>query len=123
MNTLLVILHIVGALLFLSSGVMKVFMLEKVSADVASFGALPPRVWNALGWLELVCTLGLVLPALLHWHTELVGVAAALLATETFVFVWVHIKYKEATPIVFSALLGLAMAFLAYGRLILAPLS
>ncbi len=123
MNILLWTLQIVGALLFLSSGVMKVFMLEKVSHDVASFGALPPRAWNALGVLELVCVLGLLLPALLHGQPQLVVLSAALLAIETLVFVWVHIKYRETTPIIFSAMLGAAMAFLAYGRFALVPLS
>jgi uncharacterized membrane protein YphA (DoxX/SURF4 family) len=123
MQTTLWILQILGALLFLASGVMKVFMLEKVSADVASFGALPPRVWNALGVLELLCVLGLVLPAVLHWQPQLVAYAAALLALETLVFVGVHIKYREVPPIIFSALLGLAMAFLAYGRLVTVPLT
>jgi len=42
--------------------------------------------------------------------------AAAILAIETLVFVWVHVKYREVTPIVFSAALGLMMAFIAYGR-------
>ena len=39
MNTLLWVLQILGALLYLSSGVMKVFMLDKVSADVPSVNA------------------------------------------------------------------------------------
>ena len=34
---------------------MKLFMLEKISQDVPSFGALPRDVWKALGILELVC--------------------------------------------------------------------
>ena len=40
MNILLWILQILGALLYGSSGVMKVFMFDKVSQDVLSFGAL-----------------------------------------------------------------------------------
>jgi len=40
MNILLWILQILGALLYGSSGVMKVFMFDKVSQDVQSFGAL-----------------------------------------------------------------------------------
>ena len=35
----------------------------------------------------------------------------------------VHVKYREASPIVMSAVLGLVMALVAYGRLVLAPLS
>lgn len=123
MNTVLWILQILGALLFLSSGVMKVFMLKKVSGDVASFGALPPRAWNALGVLELVCVIGLTVSPVLHWQTQLVALAAGVLALETLVFVWVHVRYRETTPIIFSALLGASMVFLAYGRYAIAPLA
>ena len=54
MNTLLWILQGLGALVYGASGVMKVFMFEKVSSDVPSFGALPREAWTALGILELI---------------------------------------------------------------------
>ncbi len=41
MNNLLWVLQVLAALLYGSSGVMKVFMFDKVSQDVPSFGALP----------------------------------------------------------------------------------
>ena len=44
MNILLWVLQVVAALLFGASGVMKVFMFDKVSHDVPSFGALPWKV-------------------------------------------------------------------------------
>ena len=56
MNILLWVLQILAALLYGASGVMKVFMFDKVSEGVPSFGALPREAWNALGILELVCT-------------------------------------------------------------------
>jgi hypothetical protein len=37
--------------------------------------------------------------------------------------VWVHIKYREVPPIIFSGLLGVVMAFIAYGRFVLQPIS
>jgi hypothetical protein len=40
LNTLLWVLQVLAALVFGSSGVMKVFLFDKVSADVPSFGAL-----------------------------------------------------------------------------------
>jgi len=123
MNTLLWILQLCAALLYLSSGVMKVFMFDKVSADVRSFGALPRRAWLALGVLELVCTVGLIVPAALHWQPVLTVLAAAILAVESLVFVWVHVKYREVMPTVMSGVLGLLMAFIVFGRLLLKPLS
>ena len=122
MNTLLWILQILAALLYGASGVMKVFMFDKVSADVRSFGALPREAWTALGILELVCTVFLIVPAALRWHPSLTVVAAALLSLESLVFIGVHAKYHEIPPIIMSAVLGLLMAFIAYGRMVLKPI-
>jgi len=38
------------------------------------------------------------------------------------VFVRVHAKYGEITPIILSGVLGLIMAFIAYGRMVLKPI-
>ena len=122
MNALLWILQIVAALLYGASGVMKVFLFDKVSADVASFGALPREAWTALGIIELVCTVGLIVPGALHWKPSLTVAAATVLAVESLVFIWVHVQYREIPPIIFSAALGLMMAFVAYGRMALKPL-
>jgi len=97
-------------------------MLDKVSADVPSFGALPREAWVALGILELVCTVGLIGPAALRWQPRLTVLAATVLAIESLMFVWVHVQYREITPIIMSAVLGLLMAFIAYGRLVLKPI-
>jgi hypothetical protein len=43
------VLQVLAALLYGASGVMKVFLFDKVSKDVRSFQALPRRVWMALG--------------------------------------------------------------------------
>jgi hypothetical protein len=89
---------------------------------VRSFDALPRKVWAALGILELVCVVGLIFPDAFHWKPQLTILAAAALAIESIVFVGVHAKYRETTPIIMSILLGLAMAFIAYGRAVLAPI-
>jgi hypothetical protein len=49
-------------------------------------------------------------------------VPATVLAIESLVFVRVHIQYREITPIILSAVLGLLMAFIAYGRTVLKPM-
>ena len=98
-------------------------MFDKVSKDVPSFGALPRKAWMALGILELLCTVGQIVPAALRWHPQLTVVAATVLAIESLVFIGVHAKYREITPIIFSGVLGLLMAFIAYGRMVLQPIS
>lgn len=122
MNIVLWVLQVLAALLYGASGVMKVFLFDKISGDVPSFGALPRQVWMALGIMELVCAVALIVPGALHWQPRLTVLAAAVLAIESLVFIGVHVKYGEITPIVFSAVLGLLMAFIAYGRAVLKPI-
>lgn len=117
MNILLWVLQILAALLFGASGVMKLFMFDKVRVQVPSFAALPRQAWMAMGALELVCTVGLIVPTALHWQPQLTVVAAAVLACESLVFVWVHTKYREIGSLIMCGALGLLMAFLAYGRM------
>jgi hypothetical protein len=38
------------------------------------------------------------------------------------VFVWVHAKYGQITPIILSGVLDLLMAFIACGRMVLKPI-
>jgi uncharacterized membrane protein len=122
MNILLWVLQALAVLLYGVSGVMKVFRFDKISEQAPSFGALPRKAWMILGMLELVCTVGLIVPAAFHWQPALTVAAATVLTIESLVFVWVHAKYGEITPIIFSSVLGLLMAFVAYGRVVLRPI-
>jgi hypothetical protein len=110
------------ALLYASSGVIKVFLFDKASKDLPSFGALPRPVWTALGIMELLATVAFVLPGVLQSHTNLTIAAAIVLCVESLLFIWVYMKYIEKTPIIMSAILGIIMAVIAYGRFALARL-
>jgi len=123
MNVLLWVLQVLAALMYGASGIMKVFMFEKIREGQPSFDVLPRGAWTAMGIVELVCVAGLIVPAAMHWKPSLTGVAAAVLALESLVFIWVHIQSREVPPLIISAVLGLLMAFLAYGRIVLKPLS
>ncbi len=123
MNMLLWVLQVLTAFLFAASGVMKVFMFDQISGDVPSFGALPRQVWMVLGIMELCCVVGLIAPAAFRWYPILTVIAAAVLAMENLVFVWVHVQYNEVGAIVMVCVLGLLMAFIAYGRLALSPIT
>ena len=123
MNILLWVMQILAALVYGASGVMKVFMFDQISGDVPSFGALPREAWMALGIIELLCVVGLIVPAALHWRPRLTVIAATVLAIESLVFIGVHMKYGETGSIIMSVALGLFMAFIAYGRMFLKPIS
>ena len=122
MNILLWVLQGLAAVVYAASGTMKVFMFDKVSHDVPSFGALPRQAWTVLGIIELICVVGLIVPGVLHWRPQLTVLAAAILAVESLIFIYVHVRYQEIPPIVMSAVLGLLMAFIAYGRAAVRPL-
>ncbi len=123
MNILLWVLQGLAALVYAMSGVMKAFMFDKVSQDVPSFGALPRRVWMALGVMELLCVVGLILPSAFGWLPVLTVLAAGVLAVESLVFIGVHLKYREAAPTILCCVLGLVMAFIEYGRMVLATIT
>src|SRR6188474_1297512 len=107
MNILLWVLQGLAALMYGASGVMKVFMFDKISGDVPSFGALPRGAWMALGILELICMVGLIVPGAIHWKPSLTVLAATVLAIESLVFIWVHLQYHEVPSIIMSGVLGL----------------
>src|SRR3954469_6708542 len=98
MNILLWVLQALAALLYGASGVMKVFMFDKVSEGVQSFGALPRKAWMTLGVVELVGAVGLVVPGAFHWNPVLAVAAAIVLAVESLVFIGVHVRYRETPP-------------------------
>ena len=122
MNIVLWVLQIVAALGYGASGVMKLFMFDRISGEVPSFGALPRGVWMTLGLLELICVVGLIVPGAFRWRPRLTVVAAVTLAIESLLFIWVHAEYREFASIVMSAALGLLMTFIAYGRAVLKPI-
>ena len=122
MNILLWVLQILAALLYGASGVMKIFLFDKVSEGVPSFGAMSREAWMALGIIELACVIGLIVPSALRWHPTLTVLAASVLAIESLVFIWVHMQYHENPAIIMSLVLGLLMAFIAYGRMVLHPI-
>jgi hypothetical protein len=64
-----------------------------------------------------------IVPGALKTNPQLTVVAAGVLALESLVFIGVHVKYHETTPIIMSGVLGVLMAFIAYGRLVLQPIA
>ena len=122
MNSLLWVLQVLAAVLYGWSGFMKVFMFDEISAQVPAFGALPREAWMVLGILELIGAVALVVPAALKRRPRLTVLAATLLAIESLVFIGVHVQYREVAPMIMSGVLGLLMAFIAYGRTVLKPI-
>lgn len=121
MNILLWVVQGLLAALYLAGGATKLFMFEKL-AQVASTRALPYGLWMAIGVFEVLCALGIVLPAAIRTRPSLTAVAAICLAVEGVLFAGLHAAYGERSPMVFSIVSAVLAAFVAYGRLVLKPL-
>jgi len=119
MNILLWVLQIFLALLAFAGGAYKVFAFDQVAGS-AFYAALPRAGWGALGVFEVVCAVLLILPALLNWRRGLVPLAAAALALETIGLSILYARYSleptPANPLVWSVLMAVLAAFVAYGR-------
>src|SRR5262245_27726575 len=80
MNILLWVLQVALALLFLAGGSYKVF---KFDALANQFRTLPLGGWRALGVIEIVGGILLIVPGVAGWMPSLTALAAAALALET----------------------------------------
>jgi hypothetical protein len=124
MNILLWILQVALALLCLAGGAYKVFMFEQVANEMW-YSALPPGGWSGLGVFEMVCGVLLVVPAATNWMPALTPLAAAALALESLALAGLYGRYSlqltAANPLVWSVVMLLLAAFVAYGRYALTP--
>jgi uncharacterized membrane protein YphA (DoxX/SURF4 family) len=117
MNILLWILQIALAFVFLTGGAYKVFKVENLAGH---FRGLPPNVWRALGVIEIVGGVVLVVPAGVSGVPMLTALAAAVLAIESLALAAAYarksVKLVAANPFVWCAPLGLVAAVVAFGR-------
>lgn len=123
MNILLWILQLLLALLYLAGGAYKAFSFAEVASHLQ---ALPHGAWRALGVLEMIGGVLLVVPAAFKLKPELTPLAAAVLAVETFAITLVYAQYSlqitPQNPLVWSLVMGVLVAFVAYGRYRIRPI-
>ncbi len=124
MNLLLWILQVALALLYLAGGAYKAFSFDELAKQ---FTALSRGEWRALGVLEMLGAVLLVVPAAATWMPVLTPLAAAVLALETLalagLFARYSLKLTASNPLLWSVVMGLLVAFVAYGRYVLSPLA
>jgi uncharacterized membrane protein YphA (DoxX/SURF4 family) len=124
MNALLWVVQLALALLYLAGGAYKVFSFDQLATQMT---ALPRSGWRALGLLEILCGVLLVVPTAAKWMPVLTPVAAAVLALETFALAGLYAQYSHkiaaTNPLVWSIVMGLLVAFVAYGRYALRPVA
>jgi len=89
------------------------------------YHALPRGGWTALGVFEMLCAVLLVVPAAAKWMPVLTPLAAGALALESLALTGLYARYSlqltAANPLVWSVVMALLAAFVAYGRYALRP--
>ena len=124
MNIFLWVLQGALAFLYLSGGGFKAFKGEELTKQTP---AIPPAGWRVLGVLELVGAVLLIVPAATGWMPFLTPLAAAVLAVETLalaaLFATYSLQVAATNPLVWAAVMGVMVTFVAYGRYALSPLA
>jgi hypothetical protein len=91
---------------------------------VPSLKGIPHGVWLAMAVIELLCSLGLMLPALNKTLAILAPVAAVCIATEMLLFCGLHLRSGDGNygHVTYWLVVATICAFIAYGRFVLKPL-
>lgn len=126
MNILLWVLQVLVAVYCIMGAVWRFTNFDQAK-KVPSIKAFPRWVWNVIGVFEIVCSLGLVLPGALSYRADVIGCVATALAVEQFLISALHVKHfgfklKATNPAVWTFVLCLLVAFVAFGRTELHPL-
>lgn len=122
MNILLWVLQFALAFLYVSGGAYKFFKVD----DLAKHGGgLPRGGWRALGVIEMLGGVLLVVPTAVTGQPALTAIVAAVLALETLALAAIYarksLKLVAANPMVWATAMGILVAIVACGRYALMP--
>jgi hypothetical protein len=122
MNILLWVLQVLLALHTVMGAVWK--FSHSAEQTMPSLKAIPNGVWLGMSVFELLCSVGLILPAFHSSLTVLAPIAAACIAAEMLLFSMLHISYGGANfgPMIYWLVVALLCAFIVYGRFVLKPI-
>jgi hypothetical protein len=117
-------LWIFQALLAAHTAMGAVWKFSNSAQAVPSLSAIPHTVWLMMAGLELLVSLGLVVPSLVGSLGFLVPIAAASIALEMLAFVALHLRsgHSASGEIIYWLVVAAVCAFVAYGRLAIRPL-
>lgn len=122
MNIVLWILQAILAFLYLSGGAYKLFKFDQLASQMQ---LLPHIGWRLLGAIEVAGGVLLIIPAATKWMPSLTPIAAGVLALETLALAAIYARYSlqlaATNPLVWSVVMCLLVAFVAYGRYALSP--
>jgi hypothetical protein len=116
MNIALWVLQVALAFYYLMGGIYQVNNYGKLAKAVAYLRVLPKPFWIAMGLLQALFALGMLVP---HFS----AIAAACLFVQALLVCGMQLKFGSFASILWILLPGLLAAFVAYGRFVLSPLS
>lgn len=121
MNVFLWVLQCLLALHTLAGAMWKLFNSEQT---VPSLRAMPHGLWMGLIGLEVLCGVGLILPAFSKRLAVAVPIAAACIAAEMLLLCGFHVSSgsTDRGKMIYWLVVAAVSVFIAYGRLAIKPL-
>jgi uncharacterized membrane protein YphA (DoxX/SURF4 family) len=119
-----ILLWVLQALLALHTVAGAVWKFSNSEQTVHSLQAIPHGMWLAMGVIELLCALCLILPALNKRLANLAPVAATCIAAEMLLFCGLDIfsGNPDYGHIIYWLVVAVVSAFITYGRFVLKPI-
>jgi hypothetical protein len=113
-----IILWVLQALLAFHTAMGAVWKFSHSEQAVPSLKAIPHAVWLGLSGVELLCAVGLLLPAVMKNFGISAPVSAVIIAAEMLLFCGLYLASGETEHGQMIYWLGVAAfcAFIAYGR-------
>lgn len=121
MNILLWVFQVLLALHTTTGAIWK--FSNSAEQTMPSLGAIPTEIWLTMSVIELLCSLGLILPALSKSLGILAPVAAVFIAAEMLIFTGLHLYSGDPNfgPMIYWMAVAAICTFIAYGRFVLNP--
>jgi putative oxidoreductase len=124
LNIVLWVLRVLFAFAFLNAGYLKTFRpIQEIAVTIFWAPALPELLVRCIGVSELLGAIGLILPALLKIRPQLTTLAAACLALVMMLANIFHVARGEFFVLPMTGSFLVLLAFIAYGRWKLAPIT
>jgi hypothetical protein len=120
MNILLWVLQV---LLAAHTAIGAVWKFSNSEQTVPALSAIPHGAWLGMSIVELLCSVGLILPVFYKPLGIATPIAALLIAAEMFLFVGLFFLGDQGNyeQVVYWLIVAGICAFIAYGRLVLKP--
>lgn len=119
-----ILLWILQGLLALHTVMGAVWKFSNPQQTVPSLSAIPQSVWLGMSVFEIICALGLILPAFNKAWAILIPIAALGIVAEMLLMSGVHLFSGDPNhgQMIYWLVVAGICGFIAYGRLVLRPL-